>query len=84
MSDKKVLPWEEIKQILEKSKFKKLLERISESAFLFAAKKENKAEVSKSALKLLQQSDPENATPERAEELAEVMHLFAKGLIKKE
>lgn len=83
MTDNKTLPWNEITQILEKSKFKKLLDKISESTFSFAARKENKSEVVNSALKMLQQTDPENATPERAEELAGIMQLFAKGFIKK-
>jgi len=82
MSTDNALPWEEIKEILEKSRFKKLLNKISESTFSFAARKENKTEVINSALKMLQQTDPENATPERTEELADIMQLFAKGFVK--
>ena len=83
MTDNKTLPWDEIKQVLEKSNFKKMLQKINESTFRFAMHKENKSDVAKSALKMLQQTDPEHATPERAEKLADIMQLFAKGFIKK-
>lgn len=83
MTANKALPWNEIKQVLEKSRFKKMLEKISASTFNFAANQGNKSKLTKSTLKMLQQTDPEHATLERAEKLADIMQLFAKGFIKK-
>ena len=67
------LPWEEIAGIA-KDKF----DQVPEETYRFALDESNHEVLVESALKSLQKADPENATREKAEELAEIMKMFAK------
>jgi len=74
------LPWEEIKRIhLKKTDLKSL--DVGLKTYWFATQKENHPFVVKSALKMLKKTDPENATPEYAETVANMMEIFARMYI---
>lgn len=80
------LPWEEIQNLIS-GDYLKTHSSIKPSLFKFAAKKGNRDAVVKAALKTLQDTDPKNATQEKAESLADMMQIFARmvlGEIKKE
>ena len=67
------LPWDEL-DAFAKGKY----DTVSEETYRFALEPSNRELLVKSALKSLQKTDPENATQERAENLADMMVRFAK------
>lgn len=71
------LPWEEIATVA-KDKYK----TIPLETYQFVLKKENRQMLIDSAMKSLRKTDPENATEERAVELADIMQNFARMALK--
>lgn len=74
------LPWDEIQNLIS-GDYLKTHSSIKPSIFEFAAKKSNRDAVVKAALKTLQNTDPENATQEKADFLADMMQTFASMVI---
>ena len=76
------LPWEEIKNVLKQERFNRKALDVQVETYIFAAKKKNRPLIVESALKSLQETDPEHATLENAEVLADKMQAFARRLVK--
>lgn len=67
------LAWDEL-DAFAKGKY----DTVSEETYRFTLDESNREAVVKSALKSLQKTDPDNATQDRAEALADMMKRFAK------
>ncbi len=76
----KNIPWDFIERVAV-VEYKEKFSGVSESAYKFAADDGNRQAVIDSALKSLKNSDPENATYEKAEVLADLLRAFAKVLV---
>lgn len=76
------IPWNELFQILQKENIKELAKRIDISTLAFAAKETNLEVIIDSAWKSLKNTDPENASYERAVLLAEKMQEFAEKILR--
>ena len=74
------IPWEFIERVAL-VEYKEKFSSVPESTFRFAANDGNRQAVIDSALKSLQKTDPENATFEKAEVLADLLRSFAKVII---
>lgn len=77
------IPWGELDQFLQKDNMKKYARKIDMSTLIIVAKKSNLEAIIESALKSLKNTDPENATYKRAEQLANRMQEFAREIVKK-
>ncbi len=77
------IPWEELDVYLKKDNIKEYARNIDMSIFISVAESKNREAIIASALKSLKRTDPENATRERAELLADRMQEFAQGIISK-
>lgn len=75
------LPWEEIMKIVNGKSWSKDFNKIPEETYIFAADKQNRDFVIKSALKSLKKTDPASATLEKAETIADMMQIFAKMVL---
>ncbi len=76
----KNIPWDFIERVAL-VEYKEKFSSVSESTYRFAADDSNRQAVINSALKSLKQSDPENASFEKAEILADLLRSFAKVLV---
>lgn len=76
----KNIPWDFIERVAL-VEYREKFSGISESTFKFAADDSNRQAVIESALKSLKKSDPENASFEKAEVLADLLRSFAKVLV---
>lgn len=73
------IPWEYIEQVAT-VEFPEKFKGVTEETYKFIADDENRQAVIESALKKLKQIDPDNASYERAEILADILRSFAKIL----
>ncbi len=71
------LPWEEILELSKSDRFGDKFNSIPEETLLFAMRESNRPILIDSALKSLGVTDPENATPEYATKVADMMREFA-------
>lgn len=76
----KNIPWDFIERVAL-VEYKEKFSGVSENTYRFAAEDSNRQAVIDSALKSLKKSDPENATYEKAEVLADLLRAFAKVLV---
>lgn len=74
------IPWEYIEQVAT-VEFPEKFKGVTEETYKFIADDENRQVVIESALRRLKQIDPENASYERAETLADILRSFAKVLV---
>ena len=71
------LPWDELEEFA-KGKY----DRVSDETYQFVLSETNREFLVKAALKSLKKTDPENASEYRAEQLADMMKLFAQNALK--
>ncbi len=77
MSDFDDLPWDKIREVLDQNNFKANIP--DKSTLEFVLKEENYSKLVESALKSLQEKDP-NAGEEQARKLADLMKAFAQKI----
>ena len=75
-------PWSDIIDITTNKSVVNKAASIPEETYVFAANSKNRKTLIQSALKSLQNTDPQNATSEKAESLADMMQIFAKMMVK--
>lgn len=73
-----LLPWDEIDTVIHREHNQEFIKKISKSTLRRIASEKNRQELIMSALNHLQKTDPQNATPGRATNLADIMQNFAK------
>ena len=71
------LPWSEIMEVSKSDHFGEKFNAISDDTLRFAMRESNRSVLIDSAFKSLEETDPENATPEYATKVADVMREFA-------
>jgi hypothetical protein len=71
------LPWAEILELSKSDRFGEKFNSIPEETLQFAMRESNRPILIESALKSLESTDPENATPEYATKVADMMREFA-------
>lgn len=76
----KNIPWEFIERVAL-VEYKEKFNGVPESTFRFVADDSNRQAVINSALNSLKKSDPENASYEKAEILADLLRAFSKALV---
>ena len=76
------LPWDKMADLTKQIDFVDKAAVFPEETYMFAANPDNHSFMVESALKSLQNTDPNTATQEKAEALAGMMHIFAKMMVK--
>ena len=74
--------WDEIVKLIKGAQYEHILKKIKPSTLKFVLDKKNADKVIKSLLKVLQNTDPENATPDYAQKLMEIMRKVADKVLK--
>lgn len=77
------ITWDEIEKYIDKDTYKNFLKHISLSVFETASKEQNRSKVVKIVLKVLQESNPQNATEEYAQKIVDAIQKVAKEVLKK-
>ncbi len=75
------LPWDKFIEFAKSNDVDQAVS-IPEETYQFAGDTNNREFLVQSALKSLQNTDPQGATQEKAESLADMMQIFAKMMIK--
>ena len=75
------LPWDKFIEVAKSNNVEQAAS-IPEETYQFAVDINNREFLVQSALKSLQNTDPQGATQEKAEALADMMQIFAKMMIK--
>ena len=75
------LPWDKFIEVAKSNNVEQAAS-IPEETYQFAVDTNNREFLVQSALKSLQNTDPQGATQEKAEALAHMMQIFAKMMIK--
>ncbi len=74
--------WDEIVKLIKEVKYEQILKKIKPSTLRFVLDENNVHMVIKSLLKVLQNTDPNNATPEHAQKLIDIMRNVADKVLK--
>lgn len=74
--------WEEVIKLIKGEKYEQILKKIKPSTLRFVLDENNAHMVIKSLLKVLQNTDPDNATPEHAQKLIDIMRKIAENVLK--
>jgi len=69
----KNITWQDIEPLILDEKYKEFFKNFDPETFKLVLDEENKSKVTESILKMLKSTDPENATPEYANEIIEIM-----------
>ena len=69
-------------KVIKSEKYEHILKKIRPSTLRFVLDENNAHMVIKSLLKVLKNTDPDNATPEHAQKLIDIMRKIAENVLK--